>query len=63
MSEVSDIRAAEVGLMKELTRVRTNMEALLMRQDLPDRDKLEWAFTTVQVVIDLLQRSLDSRTH
>ena len=63
MSEVSDIRAAEVELMKELTRVRTNMEALLMRQDLPDRDKLEWAFTTVQVVIDLLQRSLDSRTH
>lgn len=63
MTDVSDIRAAEVELMKELTRVKTNMEALLMRQDLPDRDKLEWAFTTLKVVIDLLQRSLDNRTH
>lgn len=41
-------------VIKEIKRARMNLEGLLLRQDIPDRGKIESALMCMNVILDYL---------
>ena len=54
----NDLEAAHSELRNEISRLRTNLDALLMRTDLPNRELVEWSAQLVDVMDDCLERGI-----
>ena len=54
----NDLQAAHSELKYEITRFRTNLDALLMRSDLPQKELVEWSAHLLDVIDDCLERGL-----
>lgn len=41
--------------LRDIKRAKSNIESLLLRRNLPDKEKLSWAVTLLGTVLDYLQ--------
>ena len=56
---MNDHRAALQELNHDIDRLRTNLDGLLMRQDLPNKELIEWASQLVEVIDDCVGKGLN----
>ena len=55
----NDLRAALMEIQYDIKRLQTNLDAVLLRKDLPNRELIEWSSHLIEVIEDCTRRGLN----